>query len=79
MTRKSKYTLRTVAGFAALAILSMPCGKVTGTAETVLELSAIAAILFTIWSLLELDKLEQEEFRRLRNAPFKRGRGRYGQ
>ncbi len=79
MTRKSKYVLRTVAGFAALAVLSMQCGKVTGTAETILEFSMMAAILFATWSLLRLDKLEREEFKRLQNAPFKRGRGRYGQ
>ncbi len=79
MTRKSKCTLRIVAGFAAMAILLALDGKVTGIAETIRELVVAAAILFTIWSLLELDKLEQEEFRRLRNAPFKRERGRYGQ
>ncbi len=79
MIRKSKYTLRMVAGFATSAILLALDGKVTGIAETIRELAGAAAILFTIWSLLELDKLEQEEFRRLRNAPFKRERGIYGQ
>ncbi len=79
MTRKSKCTLRTAVGFAASAILLMLDGKVTGIAETIRELVGAAAMLFAIWSLLELDKLEQEEFRRLRNAPFKRGRGRCGQ
>ncbi len=79
MTRKSKCVLRTVAGFAALAVLSMQCGKVTGTAETVLEFAMMAAIMFAAWSLLELDKLEREEFKRLQDAPFKRERGRYGQ
>ncbi len=76
MTRKSKYTLRIVAGFAAMAILLALDGKVTGAAETILGFALMAAIPFTIWSLLELDKLEQEESRRLGNAPFKRERGR---
>ncbi len=71
--------LRTVAGFAALAVLSKPCGKVTGAAETILVFAMMAAILFTVWSLLRLDKLMQEESERFRNAPFKRERGRYGQ
>jgi len=79
MTRKSKYALRTVAGFVALAVLAAPCGKVAGTVEIILELAMMAAILFTVCSLLKLDKLMREEFERLQDAPFKRGRGRYGQ
>jgi len=62
-----------------MAVLSMQCGKVTGTVETVLELAIMVTILFAVWSLLKLDKLMREEFERLRDAPFKRGRGRYGQ
>ncbi len=77
MSKKSKYALRTVAGLAALAVLAALCGKVTGAAEIILEFAMIAAILFTTWSLLKLDRLEQEKFERLRNAPFKRERGRY--
>ncbi len=72
MTRKSKYTLRMVAGLAALAVLLMLDGKVTGIAETIRELVGAATITFIIWSLLELDKLEREEFKRFREAAFKR-------